>query len=94
MPRRSAITLTTLGLAVPAFAVFPVLFTPHALAKPTPAQLPLFVTLAALEALLFGPGVAFLVRTALRPADAGMRPHPRLGPVRHHRVAVAVVVPA
>lgn len=61
MSRRNAITLTTLGLAVPAFALFPMLFTPHELAKPTPAELPLFVTLAALESLLFGLGVAFLV---------------------------------
>jgi hypothetical protein len=48
--------------AVGAFALGPVLFTPNA-ANPTPTsgQLPFFVVLAAIEALVLGVGVAFAV---------------------------------
>jgi hypothetical protein len=48
--------------AIGAFALGPVLFTPDA-ANPTPTsgQLPFFVLLAVIEALVFGAGVAFAV---------------------------------
>jgi hypothetical protein len=49
-------------VAVPAFALAPVLFTPAAgTPEPTGAQLPLFILLGALEAVFFGLGVAFAV---------------------------------
>jgi hypothetical protein len=50
------------GAALGAFALGPVLFTPNAANPiPTSGQLPWFVLLAAIEATVFGAGVAFAV---------------------------------
>ena len=55
------VTFTTLGAAVPALFLSRILW-PMPAGAPTPsgAQLPLFIVLAILEALIFGLGVSFL----------------------------------
>jgi hypothetical protein len=61
MPKRLSVPLLTLAIGLPAFALGPVLW-PQAAASPRPSdgQLPFFVLLSLVEALLFGLGVAFL----------------------------------
>lgn len=61
MRARIAVPLITLALGIPAFLLGQVIWPP-APGFPTPsgAQLPLFVLLSLVEALLFGLGVAFL----------------------------------
>lgn len=62
MRARIAVPLIAVGVGIPAFLLSQVIWPP-APGNPTPsgAQLPLFVLLAVVEALLFGLGVAFLV---------------------------------
>jgi len=56
-----SVALLTLAVGVPAFALGPLLWAPAAASpKPSDAQLPLFVLLALIEALLFGLGVVFI----------------------------------
>ena len=79
MQPRLAAALITLGVGIPAFLLGRVIWPPNP-ANPTPsdAQLPFFIVLALIEALLFGLGVAFLtlgspwVRSAA--ARVGMNP--------------------
>lgn len=62
MPRPVLVVLITVGIGLPAFALGPQLW-PQAAASPKPSevQLPFFVVLALIEALLFGLGIAFLI---------------------------------
>lgn len=62
MRARIAVPLITLGVGIPAFLLGPVIWPPSTGDLPTPsgAQLPLFILLFVIEALLFGLGVAFL----------------------------------
>jgi hypothetical protein len=56
------LVVMTAATAVGAFALGPVLFTPNAANPiPTSGQLPFFVLLAVIEALVFGAGVTFAV---------------------------------
>jgi hypothetical protein len=55
--------LITLVLAVPAFMLGPVLWPPSHEIQPTSGQLPFFILLSAIEAIVFGLGVAFLILT-------------------------------
>jgi len=53
--------LITLGTAVPAFALSPIIWPPDPhMGAPAGLQLLLFMVLAALDALIFGLGVAFI----------------------------------
>jgi hypothetical protein len=79
MQPRLAAALITFAVGIPAFLLGRVIWPPNP-ANPTPsdAQLPFFIALALIEALLFGLGVAFLtlgfptVRNAA--ARVGMNP--------------------
>ena len=56
------VLITTLLVAIPAFVLGPVLFTPADVGSaPSAAQMPFFMLLAALDAILLGLGVSFLV---------------------------------
>ena len=55
------ILLITLIIGIPAFVLGPVIWTPHPDVKPTPTQLPFFIFLSLVEALLFGFGIAVIV---------------------------------
>jgi hypothetical protein len=82
MRPRIAVPLITLAVGIPAFLLGQVIWppTPGELPTPSGAQLPLFILLFVVEALLFGLGVAFvvfgwpLVRRAA--ARVGMDPRP------------------
>jgi hypothetical protein len=52
--------VVTLVLGIPAFILGPMIWPPTPDAVPTATQLPFFMFLAALEALVFGFGVAFI----------------------------------
>ncbi|HUH06616.1 MAG TPA: hypothetical protein VML96_02305 [Egibacteraceae bacterium] len=69
-PRKTKTVVTVAAAAaIAAFALGPVLFTPAAdLPAPSSAQLPFFIVLAGVEALIFGAGVAFAFfgRSAVR----------------------------
>ena len=81
MRRHVSVLLITFGIGLPAFALGPLLW-PQAPASPRPAdaQMPFFVLLSLVEALLFGLGVAFLVfglpMVRRSVAQAGMNPWP------------------
>lgn len=53
--------LITFILGIPAFVLGPMIWTPSQDAKPTSGQLPFFIFLSLVEALLFGFGVAFII---------------------------------
>ena len=53
--------IITLVLGIPAFVLGPVIWHPSPDAKPTSGQLPFFIFLSLIEALLFGFGVAFII---------------------------------
>lgn len=53
--------LITLILGIPAFILGPKIWVPSPEARPTPQQLPFFIFLSAIEALIFGFGVAFII---------------------------------
>ena len=53
--------IITLVLGIPAFVLGPVIWPPSPDAKPTSGQLPFFIFLSLIEALLFGFGVAFII---------------------------------
>jgi hypothetical protein len=56
------VLITTLLVAIPAFVLGPVLFTPADVGSaPSATQMPFFMFLAALDAILLGLGVSFLV---------------------------------
>ena len=81
MRPRIAVPLVTLAVGIPAFLLAQVIWPPApGLPTPSGAQLPLFMLLAIVEALLFGLGVAFLafglplVRQAA--GRVGMDPRP------------------
>jgi hypothetical protein len=62
MSTRTKATLMTIGLAGAAFILGPVIWSPAPdFPTPSSAQLPFFVVLAGVEALLFGLGVSFLL---------------------------------
>ena len=82
MRARFAVPLITLGVGIPAFLLGQVIWPPAQGDLPTPSgvQLPLFILLFVVEALLFGLGVAFivlgwpLVRRAAARVDMDPRP--------------------
>ena len=53
--------LITLVLGIPALILGPIIWTPSPDAKPTTQQLPFFIFLSFVEALLFGFGIAFII---------------------------------
>ena len=53
--------VVTIVLAVPAFILGPILWPPSNEIVPTATQLPFFIALSAIEALIFGLGVGFLI---------------------------------
>jgi len=53
--------LITLIVGVPAFLLGPVIWPPSPDIQPTQAQMPFLIVLSAVEALLFGFGVAFIL---------------------------------
>jgi hypothetical protein len=54
--------LVTMAFGIPAFLAGPVLWPPaEGMMSPTAGQLPFFVVLAAIEAFVFGLGVAFVI---------------------------------
>jgi hypothetical protein len=55
-----AVTVVTLAVAVPAFALTPTLFPPSPHMSPAAAQVPFFAVLGGINALALGMGVAFL----------------------------------
>lgn len=55
------ILLITLVIGIPAFILGPKIWTPHPDIKPTPIQLPFFIFLSLVEALLFGFGIAVII---------------------------------
>lgn len=77
MTRRTKYALTIGGVAVPAFLLFPLIFTPSEEMQPTPGQIPFFMVLGAVEALLLGAGVAFVIfaRKYVREVDPTHRMH-------------------
>ena len=52
--------LITLVVGIPAFILGPVIWPPSPDLMPTPQQLPYFMFISAIEALLFGFGIAFI----------------------------------
>ena len=61
-PRRWQVALTVLAFGIPAFLLGRVLWPdPVGAATPPPSVLPIFIAISALEALLFGVGIAFIV---------------------------------
>jgi hypothetical protein len=61
-PRRWQVVLTVLAFGIPAFLLARVLWPdPVGAATPPPSVLPIFISISALEALLFGVGIAFIV---------------------------------
>lgn len=82
MRARIAVPLITLAVGIPAFLLGPVIWPPYMGDLPTPsgAQLPLFILIFIVEALLFGLGVAFLVfglpLVSRAAARVGMNPWP------------------
>jgi hypothetical protein len=61
-PRRWQVVLIALAFGIPAFLLGRVLWPdPVGAATPPPSVLPIFIAISALEALLFGLGVAFVV---------------------------------
>jgi hypothetical protein len=78
MQTRLKVLLITLATAVPAFVLGPIIWPPdpHG-AVPSGHQLPLFMALAALDALTFGLGVAFISYglPLVRRITAGSRAH-------------------
>jgi hypothetical protein len=61
-PRRWQVILTVLAFGVVAFLLGRVLWPdPVGAATPPPMVLPIFIAISALEALLFGVGIAFIV---------------------------------
>ncbi|MBA2346258.1 MAG: hypothetical protein H0V83_14405 [Rubrobacter sp.] len=62
MKLRTKVLIVTLLVAVPAFILGPVLFTPADVgSEPSAAQIPFFMFLGAADAILLGLGVSFLV---------------------------------
>jgi len=57
----AAIAVVTLAVAVPAFALTPVLFPPSPHMSPAVTQVPFFVLLGGINAMALGLGVAFLM---------------------------------
>ena len=53
--------LITLIIGIPAFALGPIIWTPSPDIKPTASQIPFFIFLSAIEALLFGFGIAVII---------------------------------
>ncbi len=53
--------LITLIIGIPAFALGPIIWTPSPDIKPTASQMPFFIFLSAIEALLFGFGIAVII---------------------------------
>lgn len=61
-PRRWQVALTVLAFGIPAFLLDRILWPdPVGAATPPPSVLPIFIAISALEALLFGVGIAFIV---------------------------------
>ncbi len=61
MKTRSKMILITLLVGVPAFVLGPMIWKPSPDIHPTQAEMPYLIGLSAVEALLFGFGVAFIV---------------------------------
>ena len=55
------VLLITLVFGIPAFILGPILWVPSPDMKPTPMQLPFFMLLSAIEAAIFGFGIAFII---------------------------------
>lgn len=55
------ILLIALVIGIPAFILGPIIWTPSPDIKPTPVQLPFFMFLSLIEALLFGFGIAVII---------------------------------
>lgn len=55
------ILLITLIIGIPAFVLGPIIWPPSPDIKPTSTELPFFIFLSIIEALLFGFGIAFIV---------------------------------
>jgi hypothetical protein len=61
-PRRWQVALTVLAFGVAAFLLGRILWPdPIGASTPPPSVLPIFIAISALEALLFGVGIAFIV---------------------------------
>jgi hypothetical protein len=73
MKTRWKILLITLLVGVPAFVLGPVIWTPSPEIHPTQTEMPYLMVLSAIEALVFGFGVAFIIygRRLLRPIAEG-----------------------
>ena len=54
------VLLITLIFGIPAFLLGPILWTPHPDIHPSQFQLPFFIFLSVIEALVFGLGIAFI----------------------------------
>src|ERR1041385_7533423 len=62
MQKKVKAILITVLVAIPAFILGPMLWPPSPMSPlPTVWQLPFFIFLSAVEALLFGGGIAFLI---------------------------------
>lgn len=70
----------TLVIAIPAFLLGPIIWPPSSDIQPTSAQLPLFIVLAIINALVLGIGILFIVRAwkGFRSANPGITPRREL----------------
>ena len=75
MKRGWKMLLITLIVGVPAFFLGPVIWSPSPDIQPTQAQMPFLIALSAVEALVFGFGVAFILygRRLVRSLAGGSR---------------------
>ena len=61
MKTRTKVLIITLLFGIPAFFLGKILWSPAPDLHPTSAQLPFFILLSLIEALLFGLGIAFMI---------------------------------